>query len=414
MSNFSMAASHAAGKGKDPDAVFAVLKEANAAIAKLGLDKVVNATIGAIYDEEEKFAYFSTVNDYFHQIIPEELMNYAPIGGLPEFHQAAIEQTFGDSFPANCFAKAVATPGGTGSIRNAFHNYLEPGQKALVPDWHWSNYRNILEEDMRELATYSMFDEEYNFNVSSVKENMRQLLAVQDNLVVVFNSPAHNPTGHCISDKEWLEILDFTKECAADKKKKITILLDIAYMDYAGDPVETRKFFRLFTDLPENLLIAIAYSMSKSYLIYGMRSGALIGLSSSEAVVEEFFRINVASNRGVWSNGTRGAQRLLADVQKNPELKAKIDLERTAYRELMAKRADIFMTEAKEIGLKTFPYTSGFFITIPAANTQGLGERMIEKNLYALVMKNGIRIAICAVPLKKVPGMATTIKNCLL
>ena len=302
MTNFSMAASHAAGKGKDPDAVFAVLKEANAAIAKLGLDKVVNATIGAIYDEEEQFAYFSTVSDYFHQIVPEELMNYAPIGGLPEFHQAVIEQTFGASFPANCFAKAVATPGGTGAIRNAFHNYLEPGQKALVPDWFWSNYRNILEEDMRALATYTMFDAENRFNVASVKENIRELLKVQDNLVVVFNSPAHNPTGHCIKDSEWIEILDFTKECAADKKKKITILLDIAYMDYAGDPVETRKFFRLFTDLPENLLIAIAYSMSKSYLIYGMRSGALIGLSSSQEVVDEFFRINVASNRGVWSN----------------------------------------------------------------------------------------------------------------
>jgi len=413
MSNFSMAASHAAGKGKDPDAVFAVLKEARTAIAQLGLDKVINATIGAIYDENENFAYFSTVNEYFHSIDPVELMDYAPIGGLPEFHQAAIAQTFGDSFPQGMHARAVASPGGTGSIRNAFHNYLEPGQKALVPDWFWSNYRNILEEDMRGLATYTMFDGDNNFNVASVKENIRKLLAEQDNLVVVFNSPAHNPTGHCISEGEWVQIIDFAKECAADKQKKITILLDVAYMDYAGDPAETRKFFRLFTALPENLLITIAYSMSKSYLIYGMRSGALIGLSSSEEVAEEFFRVNVASNRGVWSNGTRGAQRLLADVQANPQLKAKIDQERTFYRELMAKRAAIFMAEAKEVGLKTFPYSSGFFITIPVENTEGLADRLKAKNFYALVMKKGIRVAICSVPLKKVPGMAAIIKSCL-
>ncbi|MGI6066618.1 MAG: aminotransferase class I/II-fold pyridoxal phosphate-dependent enzyme [Bacillota bacterium] len=413
MTNSLMTASHAAGKGSVPDAVFAVLQKANAAIAAIGKDKVVNASIGTIYDEDEKFTYFSTVLDYLHQAAPEEMMNYAPISGLPEFLSSAIDQVFQGNQPENTFAKAIATPGGTGAIRHVFVNYLEPGQKALVPDWFWGNYRTIAEEHMRSIETFTMFDEENKFNIPSLKEKVVQLLTAQDNLVIVFNSPAHNPTGYSLTEKEWNEVIDFLKECAGDKHKKITVLLDIAYIDYAGEAQATRKFFRLFNGLPKNLFLAIAYSMSKSFLIYGMRSGALVGLSSSEEVIEEFSRVNAISNRGVWSNGTRGAQRLLVDVTKNPELKAKIEKERAGFRELMNKRAVIFMEEAKEVGLKTFPYQSGFFITVPAPNPQAATAKLTKDHIYALHLKKGIRVAICGIPTYKIPGIATKIKDAL-
>ncbi|MBZ4655404.1 MAG: tyrB, partial [Peptococcaceae bacterium] len=67
MCAFSMAASHARGKG-EVDAVFSVLKQANDAIARLGQDKVVNASIGAIFDDEEKFVSLSAVNEYYRQM----------------------------------------------------------------------------------------------------------------------------------------------------------------------------------------------------------------------------------------------------------------------------------------------------------------------------------------------------------
>ena len=412
MSTF-MAASHAANKGVTPDPVFAIVNAANDAIKEVGKDRVVNATIGAIYDEQEQFATFSTVENHLKQMSPEDLMNYAPIGGLPDFLQAAIDLTFYGNMPENTFAKAVATPGGTGAIRHIFNNYLELGEKALVPDWCWGNYQNVAEEHLRGIDTYMLFDEDNNFNVASVRNKVGELLKQQDNLVIVFNTPAHNPTGHSMTEDDWVQVIDFMKEYAQDKQKRITILLDIAYIDFAGKPEDTRKFFRLFHSLPKNILVAIAYSMSKSFLIYGMRSGALIGLSSSQEVVDELAQINTGSNRGVWSNGTRGAQRLLADVWKNPELRASIDKERAAYRELMAKRAAIFMTEAKEVGLKTFPYHSGFFITVPAPNLIDTLEKLAQDYIFAVSFNQGIRFAICGIPTHKLPGVADKIKKAL-
>jgi aromatic-amino-acid transaminase len=165
--------------------------------------------------------------------------------------------------------------------------------------------------------------------------------------------------------------------------------------------------------MPENMLVAIAYSMSKSFLIYGMRSGALVGLSSSKEAAEEFFQINSFSNRAVWSNGTRGAQKLLADVAANPILKAEIDKEREIFSDLLFKRAGIFLKEAEEVGLQTLPYKCGFFITVPAANPQELTEKLMESNIFTVPNLKGVRFAVCAVPTYKISGIAGKTKEAL-
>ena len=412
MNNF-ITASHAQGKGKEPDAVFAVLKRAKDAIAVLGKDKVINAVIGSIYDDEGRFVTLPSVNEYFRQIPAEEMMDYAPIAGLPDFLEAAIDYTFQDSKPENVFIKAVSTPGGTGAIRHSFFNYAEFGQKVLIPDWFWGPYRTIAEEHGIKVDTYVMFDKEYNFTLSSIKHKSEELLKVQDRLVIIFNTPGHNPTGYSMTEKDWLEVLKFYKECAKNKQKKIVLVLDIAYIDYVGKPSETRKFMKLLGGLPENILIIIAFSMSKSFTMYGMRSGALIGLSSSQEEAEEFSRINSYSSRGVWSNGTRGAQRLLTEVMKDPALRAKIDAERKKYRELIYRRADIFLKEAREIGLVTLPYHGGFFITVPAKDPKAAAEKLALDNIYVVPLKMGLRLAVCALPTYQIPGLAAKIKAVL-
>lgn len=409
---FSMTASHATGKG-EVDSVFFVLKQANEAIARLGRDKVVNGSIGAIYDENEEFQSLAVVNEYYRKLPAVELMNYAAIAGEPGFLKAAIDFTFLGHQPENTYARAVATPGGTGAVRHVFYNYIEQGQKALIPDWFWGPYRTITAEHLRDVETYEMFDSNYQFTLQSIKKKTAELLKVQDNLVIVFNTPAHNPTGYSMKDSDWVEILDFFKNCAEDKKKKIILLLDIAYIDYAGTPEQTRGFMKLFGSLPENILVTMAFSMSKSFLMYGMRSGALIGLSTSQDVAEEFFQVNAYSNRAVWSNGSRGAQKLLADVAGNPALKASIDAERNGYSKLLQDRAKIFLQEAAAVGLPTLPYNAGFFITVPAQDPKAVAEKLVQHNIYVVPLKKGLRFAICAIPLKKIPGLANHTKEAL-
>lgn len=71
---------------------------------------------------------------------------------------------------------------------------------------------------------------------------------------------------------------------------------------------DARDFFSKFSKLHENILVLVEYSMSKGFTMYGLRSGALIAISSSQDVITEFSDINSFTSRATWSNTVRGAQ----------------------------------------------------------------------------------------------------------
>ena len=409
MAEFTMTASNATGKGK-PDPSFSSAGDAGTAIAKYGKENVTDATLGVLKDENGDFLAMPTVDKIYRELPANELMDYAPIPGLKDFLDAAIECAFRGHQPKNTYTGAVATPGGTGGVHHMIFNYVEKGQKFVIPNWHWGPYREIAEENGREWEIYQMFDENNNFSRENLKNAVLKLLETQDSVMTIFNTPAHNPSGYTMTNEDWEDIMNFYRECAKRPGKKIIILWDMAYTDYAGDPDEVREFLKYFDDLPENILLAVAYSMSKSYLIYGMRSGALIGVSSSKEVADEFANVNTFSNRATWSNGSRGAQRLLANIKADPQLEAQIDKERAQFSEMLTNRAKIFVKEAAEVGLHILPYEAGFFITVPAKDSAVLADKLAHQNIFVIPLKDGIRLAMSAVPTSKVPGLAGKIK----
>ena len=145
--------------------------------------------------------------------------------------------------------------------------------------------------------------------------------------------------------------------------------------------------------------------------MYGYRTGAMIAVSSSEDVINEFYDSNQYSCRGTWSNCTRAGQLALIKLWKDKDLKEKLFAERAEYSQRLANRAKIFLDEAAEVGLETCPYDSGFFITVPVANSAEIAAKLNEDNLFLVPLKKGLRIAICAIPSSRITGMATLIKK---
>ena len=410
MSLSSLAADHAAGKGSEPDAVFAVVEMIREAKKLPGPINIVDGSIGAMRDEQGEFAVLPVVDEEFRRLPPDTLMDYASIAGSPEFIQAAIDYTFQGFQPKGTIAGAVGTPGGTGAVRLMMCNYTKPGDTVLIPDWFWPAYKTIAQESSIKTENYRMFDADHRFTAEDIKRKSEACLEKQDNLLIIFNTPGHNPTGYSFSEDNWADLIPFFKKLAADTSKRILLGLDIAYIDYSGDPKESRRFLGMFTDLPENMQVLIAFSMSKSFTMYGMRSGAIISFHSSAEVMRDFANINSFSARGAWSNGNHGAQELMAKVCGDPALSQRADRERAAMSTLLRQRSDIFKQEAKEVGLDMLPYTGGFFIALPHANPKAVVAKLTEKHIYLVAMNNGIRVAICAIPLSQVPGLAAIIK----
>ena len=308
----SMVAEHAKWP-KENDIIFSLSERAQAAEKELGKDKVINATIGALMDDNGKLIAMKTVYDQLKNLPNEEISAYASIGGQPAYQEAVKKVCFKGNDPEG-YIRVVASPGGSGAIKLAMYNYTNENDVVLVSDWYWSPYGIIGEETKRGVENYALFDESGNFNIDSYSEKFTEILNRQGRIFTIINSPGNNPTGYSLSDEDWDKVLDLAKEAAKDKDKKIVFLVDVAYIDFVRDDDASRKFFKKFGNLPSNILTIVAFSMSKGFTAYGMRMGAAIGISSDEDIAEEFYYSLMHSCRANWSNCNRGAMAVLSEI----------------------------------------------------------------------------------------------------
>ena len=72
---------------KENDIIFSLSERAQAAEKKLGKDNVINATIGALMNDEGKLIAMKTVYNQLKALPNEEISAYASIGGQPAYQE---------------------------------------------------------------------------------------------------------------------------------------------------------------------------------------------------------------------------------------------------------------------------------------------------------------------------------------
>ncbi|MDK2562738.1 aminotransferase class I/II-fold pyridoxal phosphate-dependent enzyme [Romboutsia sedimentorum] len=407
----SMVAKHSMWP-RQKDIIFNLSERAQRAEKSIGKDNVINATIGALMDDYGTLITMDTVYNEYKSLDNKDISAYASLEGQPDYLEAVKKVCFKEYMPDG-YIKAVASPGGSGAIKLATWNYTEEGDQILTSDWFWSPYVSITEETGRKVSTYQLFDENNNFNFNSFKKEFLNIASKQERIFTILNTPAHNPTGYSVSDDEWDKIIGLSKEVATNQDKKIILFVDIAYIDFASDDNASRKFFKKFSNLPENILVIVGFSMSKGFTAYGMRMGAAICITASENVAEEFYYGCVHSCRANWSNCNRGAMKLLSNIVQDEEKFEKYTQEKTLYKEMLKRRAKVFVEEAEKVGLDILPYRDGFFVSIPCDNPREVCEELTKDNLYLVPLKAGLRFAVCAVNENKCKVSPSIIKNAL-
>jgi len=375
------------------DKIFALNGRAKALAAKIGKENVINATIGSLLDDDGKLVVLSSVVEVLKHLDPDDYADYAPIGGTPGFKEAIKKATFGN-YKVNSYVEVCATPGGTGAIRNTISNYSKIGDKVLTSDWYWSPYSTIAGEIGRSIATYELFDENNGFNIGSFKAQVMNLVKAQGSLVILLNTPAHNPTGYSLHDQDWDNVIGCLKEACAFGN--ITLFVDVAYIDFAGEEDEARAFMAKLQNLPQNLLPIIGFSLSKTFTMYGMRSGAAICMAATPEIAAEFKLVNEFSSRGSWSNSNKAGQVLMSKVYEKPELLHKVNEEREGFRQMLARRGKAFEDSIVAAGLPCVPYDSGFFACVPCPNPGEISEKLEAKGVFVVPLGKGIRISVAS------------------
>ena len=370
---------------------------------------VVNATIGMLYDENEKLFAYKSVDKALSMLSTDEKYAYGSTPGSKDFHEAIKKWVFRNYY--NDFkdiSAVMATPGGTGALSNTFANYLNDGDKALLPNYMWGNYKQVLYENHQDFMTYQLFNDNGGFNTDDLKKCMLELKESQGRILLVINDPCHNPTGYSMTEEEWVKVIDIINEISKDGTPVI-LLHDMAYIDYSKEGFDfTRKNISLYKKLNDSAMAIMAFSGSKTLALYGVRLGAQIAVSNNKENIDDFNRANKFSSRSKWSNSTNLGMNLVTKVFTNKELKESFEKELEDSRNTLINRANAFLEESNKCGLKTLPFVCGFFVTIPCDNPEAVYDYLVKKKIHIIPMGKVVRVTISAIPLevcKKLPKL---------
>ena len=256
------------------DKVFGTVARAKAAEEAKGKEKVINATAGVLKDDDGNTVVLNTVSETIKSLSNEDYVEYAPIAGTPEFKDAVIKAAFGDYTPKS-YVKAVAAPGGTGAVRLAVDNYSCPADRILTHSYYWAPYESMANELGRGFETFETFNEEGGFNIEDFEYKIKKLTRNQEHLTVILNTPAANPTGYALSEDDWQGVKRVLDEVPLEKK--IALVIDAAYMDYAGTPEEVRKFLSYLLDFeiqhPDYASVSTREDIIRNKVEYWEKSG---------------------------------------------------------------------------------------------------------------------------------------------
>jgi aromatic-amino-acid transaminase len=369
-------------------------------------EHVVNATLGALMDDEGKLAVMKTVFEAFAAVDPQRAAGYAPIAGEKGFLDAVVADLFAERSLAK-FAVAAATPGGTGALHHAIVNFLEPGQALLAPEFYWGPYKTLADHTRRRVETFAMFDASRRFDCAAFERALEGQVRAQGRALVLLNTPCNNPTGYSLDGREWSDVSRIVR--AAARRAPVALLVDHAYAKFGGPNSE--RWIEHASELAGDALLLVAWTASKSFTQYGARVGALVAVHPDEAERQRIANALGYSCRGTWSNCNHAGQLAIGRLLADSELRARADAERAGLRALLDQRVAAFNAAAGAAGIDYPRYEGGFFVSAFAPRPEVAAERMRERGVFVVPIAGALRIALCSTPARDVPKLVQALSE---
>ena len=376
------------------------------------LDKsIINATSGIFKNEDGVLYEFDCVAKALKDLNVTEKFAYSNSEGTPAFRKAVLYSVFGKylaDIEKECFVEAVPTPGGTGALNLAFINYVNQGETVLLPNHMWENYLNMGKDAGFNTDTYRLFNDKGLFDFDNLNSKIDGLKKSQKRIMILINDPCENPTGFCMKDEDYDSLLNIAKN---NPNNDFIYLMDIAYFDfYNVNPDIIRSRFAKFKGLPSNALALFVYSGSKSFGLYGLRIGALIGLSRDENEIVMFKDASSYTSRAKWSCASTLGINLIERLVLHDAYRFDYEEEVKFVCSMLEKRSHAFLESAKKVGLKTLPYEKGFFICVPCDNPNEVLDALHEDKVHLVSTKSCLRVALCAISKEEAAKLPALIK----
>lgn len=325
----------------------------------------------------------------------ETTKTYTGLAGEPAFNAAMVRMILGEVPSA---AASVATPGGTGAIRQALEliKLAAPGATVWLSNPTWPNHPSIIRYLGMKMAEYRYFDADTG--AVDVAEMLADLGQVAAGDVVLLHGCCHNPTGANLTMADWGQVADVMAARGAIP------FIDLAYQGFGdgleADAAPTRMMAARF---PE---VLIAASCSKNFGIYRERTGVLIALGGDRAVTQG----NLAFlNRQNYSfppdHGARLVTMILEDAALTADWKAELEEVRLNMLSLRQSLADELRRATNSDRFDFVATHRGMFSRLGLTEAQVI--RLREE--HGIYMVGDSRINIAGLNAATVPILAAAI-----
>ena len=287
-------------------------------------DDKVDLGVGVYKDASGNTPVMRAVKAAERRLVEEQTSKaYVGLAGDPAFSDAMIDLVLGGAV-ARARVAAVATPGGTGAIRQGLEliKIAAPDATVWLSNPTWPNHPAIIKYLGMKSADYRYFDEATRG--VDFDGMLDDLFNVQAGDIVLVHGCCHNPTGANLTPEQ----LD--RAIALIKDRGAVPFVDIAYQGFGdgldADGAATRAIAASF----DNVLIAA--SCSKNFGVYRERTGILIAIARNEAE-RDLAQQNLSFlNRQNYSFPPDHGARVVTMILTDPDLRADWEAELEATR----------------------------------------------------------------------------------
>ena len=364
-------------------------------------DQKVDLGVGVYKNAEGVTPVMRAVKAAEQRIIDEQATKaYTGLAGDPAYADAMIGLILDTAVERSKIA-AVATPGGTGAVRQAFEliKMANPNARVFVSDPTWPNHVSILKYVGIETVVYRYFDAETRaVNFDGMIEDLK---GAKEGDVVLLHGCCHNPTGANLNLTQWKAVVELLNE------RGLIPMIDIAYQGFGDGLEEDAAGVRLVaSSVPECL---IAASCSKNFGIYRERTGLLMAISQQGDAEGLNQKTLAYLNRQNYSFPPDHGARVVTTILNDPELRAdwQKELEETRLG-MLALRQQLADELQRLTGSDRFGFIAehrGMFSLL--GTTPELVEKMrVDAGIY---MVGDSRLNIAGLNAQTVPVLAKAI-----
>ena len=277
-------------------------------------DDKVDLGVGVYKDASGNTPIMRAVKEAERRILADQSSKaYTGLAGDPAFGAAMRDLILGDSVAADRVA-AVATPGGTGAIRQALEliKMAAPDATVWLSNPTWPNHPSIIKYLGMKMAEYAYFESETRG--VDFAGMLADLDRIKQGDVVLLHGCCHNPTGANLTSDQMAQVITLMQD------KGAIPFVDIAYQGFGDGLDEDAKITRQISASFDNCLIAA--SCSKNFGIYRERTGMLMAIAKDAGQQPLTQQTLQFLNRQNYSFPPDHGARVVTTILTDPDLRA--------------------------------------------------------------------------------------------